>query len=211
MLGALEAKAVSRIARQCGAEWKPVHSAVLGCLLAYRSRRGGISWPPRQVIAEFVHASERTVDRAISRLVAWGAIERQRPRATSTQRFGTAQYTFLFELPQIEEKPCEKIEENSRAMRQNATEPCDKIEAPIRKEALSTKASIKSKGPPPKYSQQDFDERDWRQLNREINRLREAAAGTGLGGAGEECFKIACQRAGLGLRRGYELWERMTV
>jgi hypothetical protein len=64
----------------------------------------------------------------------------------------------------------------------------------------------------PTYTQRDFDERDWRKLNQEINMLRESNLGlSGTGGGGEERFKVACQRAGISVRRGYEIWEKMMA
>jgi hypothetical protein len=138
MLGALEVKAIARVAAQHRSEWKPIHAAVMGCLIAHRNRRTEQCSPHRKDIAAHCGVSERTVDRIVDQLKEWGAIERQQLRALSSQRFRTAQYTFLFNLPEppaveeptgkivdgSEEKtgPCDKI---NRAVRQNQGEPCD--------------------------------------------------------------------------------------
>lgn len=98
MLGALEVKRLTRLATERGSEWKGIHTSVLSCLLAHRHRQSGHSWPAREVIASYCRVSPRTVDRAIAKLVEWGAIEKQRPRLVSGQ-FQSAQYAFLFELP----------------------------------------------------------------------------------------------------------------
>ena len=99
MQGALEVKAISRLATQRGAEWKPLHTAVMGCLLAHRNRGTGHCWPDRRTIAKYCNVSERTVDRTLSQLVAWGAIEKQQPKAMAGGHFRPRQFTFLFSLP----------------------------------------------------------------------------------------------------------------
>ena len=99
MLGALEVKRVTRWAAQRGAEWKMIHTAVISCLLAHCNRQTGHCWPARKAIAAYCHVSERTVDRAIVKLIEWGAIKKQQPRGVSTGHFGSRQYVFLFELP----------------------------------------------------------------------------------------------------------------
>jgi hypothetical protein len=126
MLGALEVKAITRLARERGAEWKPIHTAVMGCLLAHHNRRSGHCWPRRKDIAEHCNVCERTIDRAIARLTAWGAIERMQPKAASSQQFRPAQYVFRFVLPpgnpQDVQKPCELVDKNCAYL----PEPCDK-------------------------------------------------------------------------------------
>ena len=112
MLGALEVKAITRLARKYGADWKPLHTAVLGCLLAHRNRRTGHCWPRRKDIAAYSNISERTVNRIMAQLTAWGAIERAAAEDCCRSHVRPAQYTFLFELPQSVEKPCE-LEEKS--------------------------------------------------------------------------------------------------
>src|SRR6202034_3067995 len=106
MLGALEVKAIARLAREHRDEWKPLHTAVMGCLLAHRNRRSGRCFPERRLIAAHCNVSESTIDRAIAQLVTWRAIERQQPRAVSSQQFRESQYSFLFELPQTVENSC---------------------------------------------------------------------------------------------------------
>lgn len=102
-------KRLTRLAAARGREWKGVHTSVLSCLLAHRNRATGHSWPARAVIASYCRVSERTVDRAIEKLVAWGAIEKQQPRAVMDGQFRPAQYAFLFELPAATAKsPCDK-------------------------------------------------------------------------------------------------------
>jgi hypothetical protein len=272
MLGALEVKAISRFAAQHRAEWKPVHTAVLQGLLAHRNRRTGRCFPERRVLAANCNVSERTIDRILDQLTAWGAIERQQPRAVSSQQFREAQYTFLFELPQSAEnavdsqgKSCadqpSRASNSGGAVRQNSAEPCVRIEGAVRQNRGPNKEEGKDhevkdptqrergEAPPPpqpqnendeifqvvaspelqkmhdefwaemdeeeskpRYTQQDFDERDWRKLNHQISMMREASVGNpGGGGSGEERFKQACQRAGISPRRGYELWERMMA
>jgi len=124
MLGALEVKVIARLAAQHGSAWKPLHTAVMSCLLAHRNRRTGNCWPERKAIASYCGRSVRTVDRAVDQLVAWGAIKRQQPRAVSSQRFREAQYVFLFELPSATSSRATK---SAGAVRQNQPEPCDKI------------------------------------------------------------------------------------
>jgi hypothetical protein len=166
MLGALEVKAISRLVREHRAEWKPLHTAVMNCLLAHRNRRSGSCFPERKLMAAHANVSERTVDRALAQLVAWGAIEREQPRAVSGQQFRQVQYSFLFELPQAadivcesEEKSCAKqpgrATKSGGAVRQNRGEPCDKIDGAIRKEG---KDLMQGKGgsnttPPRNFSQ----------------------------------------------------------
>src|SRR2546423_14306767 len=103
-LGALEVKAVSRTARRLGAAWKPLHAAVLSCLLAHRNRRG-LSWPPQSVTAEFANVDPRTIARATDDLIAWGLIAKERPRALSSGQLRNNQYTFLFPLEKISDSP----------------------------------------------------------------------------------------------------------
>ena len=224
MLGALEVKAISRLAGQHGSEWKPLHTAVLGCLLAHRNRRTGSCFPERRLLAAHCNVTERTIDRTLDQLRAWGAIERQQPRALASQQFREAQYTFLFELPAVEktcEYPPSRATNSGIAVRQIQAEPCDKIGVPIRKEEKDLEAKDqkgKATAPPtrkfhsdacPEYTQQDFDERDWRVLNREIALIRESTVGNGSNG--EDNFSRACQRAGISVRRGYELWKKMMA
>ena len=130
MLGALEVKAISRLAAKHGRQWKPLHTAVMGCLLAHRNRRSGYCWPRRKDIAGYCNISERTVNRIVAQLAGWGVIERQQPRAVTTRAYGPAQYAFLFELPQSElpqpglpqpvEKPCANPENSSEPWDKNA-------------------------------------------------------------------------------------------
>lgn len=331
MLGALEVKAITRFAKQHGSDWKPVHTAVLQGLLAHRNRRTGRCFPERRLLAANCNVSESTIDRTIAQLTAWGAIERQQPRALSSQQFREAQYTFLFELPQTAENPCELPRKNcadqtSRAsnfggaVRQNPGEPRVTNSGAVRQNRGPNKEEVKDlevkdplqsekgEAPPPDeifqvvaspelqkmhdefweemeesqkqwdalpkgqrltqtmdqiraarqgngnahndpcyeeeqvfflaiaglsitedearrllagegynaptpakpcYTQRDFDERDWRKLNRELDLIRNASVGDGS--SGEARFKVACQRAGISPRRGYELWERMMA
>lgn len=193
MLGALEVKAITRLAARHGRDWKPIHTAVMGCLLAHRNRRSGHCWPRRKDIAAHCNVSQRTIDRAMARLTAWGAIERQQPKAVSSGTFRPSQCTFLFELPLSElpqsvEKPCGLEEKNC----ENPPKPCAKNEgsrAPKTGVAVrhpgvarnkevrerSEGKDLKGKGAEPparelsnypisQYSKRDFDERDLRKM-----------------------------------------------
>jgi hypothetical protein len=283
MLGALEVKAITRFAAQHPAEWKPLHTAVLQGLLAHRNRRTGRCFPERRLLAAHCNVSERTIDRTLDQLTAWGAIERQQPRAVTSQQFREVQYVFLFELPQAAENACDSQEKSCadqpgratksrRAVRQNHAEPCDKNGRAVRQNRGANKEEGKdlegkdqiqrergSDRPPrsepslnqtlrgtddgrtqsrcqtcgaqlwrrldgkglicyqcpnvtkPQYEQRDFDERDWRKLNHEIAMLQEASVGNWSKDSGEERFKVACQRAGISPRRGYELWGKMMA
>ena len=118
-----------RVAAEHRSEWKPLHTAVMSCLLAHRNRRTGDCYPRREVIAAFSNASVRTVDRAMLQLAFWGVIEREQPKAVSSGEFRPAQYTFLFPLSASEEgsnespNPCDKI---GGTVRQKQASPCDK-------------------------------------------------------------------------------------
>ena len=97
MFGALELKAVNRFAAQ-HPEWRPIHTAVIGCLLAHRHPHSKQCTPSRRLVAESCGTSERTVDRAIAQLKSWGAIKTSQLKLFGNS-WGPAQYTFLFELP----------------------------------------------------------------------------------------------------------------
>jgi hypothetical protein len=99
LLGALLVKRLTRLAAEHGREWRSIHTAVLSCLLAHRTRDGRCSWPARKVIASYCRVTERTVDRAIVKLVTCGAIEKQQPRAIAGGKFLPMQYSILFEIP----------------------------------------------------------------------------------------------------------------
>src|SRR5579863_8025129 len=92
MLGALEVKKIVRMAAARGAAWKTVHSAVMSCLLAHHNRQTGHCWPDRKLIATFCCRSVRTVDRIIVKLVAWGCLEKQQPKALASGQFRPCQY-----------------------------------------------------------------------------------------------------------------------
>jgi hypothetical protein len=156
VLGHLEVKAISRLAAQRGPEWKPIHTAVMGCLLAHRNRRTGSCFPERRLLAAHCNVKERTIDRVLAQLTEWGAIERHQLRTVSSQKFREAQYTFLFELPSIGENPSESGDKNcankpSRAtnsggaVRQKQAEPCDKNGGLIRKKGKIWKGKIEGK------------------------------------------------------------------
>jgi len=61
----------------------------------------------------------------------------------------------------------------------------------------------------PRYTQADFDARDWRKLNQELNLLREASVGSGGADDWRSRFALACQRAGISVRRGEDLFRTM--
>jgi hypothetical protein len=202
MLGAIEVKAISKIAARHGA-WKPVHSAVLGCLLAHRNRRSSLCCPSRQTIAAFAGVSERTVDRVLSQLRGWQAISAETGRSLNQQTYAATQYSFLFELPaenspaenpvienevvrNFAQEPCAKIDE-SRAPKSG--EPCAKIGVAVRQNEGCNKeeGKVPSKNlreglsePPPiksKFNQWDFDERDTRKLHAALESLHRATEG----------------------------------
>ena len=219
VLGALEVKAIGRLVALHPHEWKPLHTAVLGCLLAHRNRRTGSCFPERRLLAAYCSVTERTIDRTLAQLTAWGAIEREQPRALTSQQFREAQYTFLFVLPKVL-KTCETNCENPPSRATFSAEPCDISEGAVRhfrggnkeeeKDLEAKEQSTKGEAPPPpKFTQHDFDERDWRKLNREIATIREAGIGGGGNRDGPDNFSIACQRAGISVRRGHELWRNM--
>ena len=312
-------KAIARVAAQHSSEWKPIHAAVMGCLVAHRNRRTEQCSPRRKDIAAHCGVSERTIDRVIAQLEEWGAIRRHQLKALSSREFRPAQYTFLFSLPQADsaqhvedpggktvdqEEPCDKF---GGAVRQNEGGPCDKNDTAIRKEAfkiLSSKEQsekgvpskfshsklqpptpdcpdchgngwkmiesgkaaercectrlapegfgfyVAGRGatvddlremglteeeakaqvahhreleaaknelieshsqPQPSYTQQDFDERDWRKLQKEIDSMREASIGSAEQTQPVAFFRRACERAGISTRRGHELYAKMLA
>jgi hypothetical protein len=149
MFGALEVKIISRLAGQ-HSEWKPLHSAVLGCLLAHRNRQGQ-SWPEQKTIAAFCAVSIRTIGRVLTELSDWGAIQQRQLRALSSQQLGPAQYVFLFTLPQSVEEKMAPSDKSTRAVGQIQAEPSDKIEGAIRKKHQDLKPERAEAGtsPPP--------------------------------------------------------------
>jgi hypothetical protein len=100
VFGAQEVKSVSRFARENSAKWKPIHSAIVGCLMAHTNKQSGLCCPSRKLIAEHCNVSERTVDRAISQLREWGAIKTVRLKLQE-KVYGPAQYTLLFDQRDI--------------------------------------------------------------------------------------------------------------
>jgi hypothetical protein len=221
MLGALEVKTISRLAAKHGRQWKPLHTAVMGCLLAHRNRRSGYCWPRRKDIAGYCNISERTVNRIVAQLAGWGVIERQQPRAVTTRAYGPAQYAFLFELPQSVDNPCENPNEpwaknaQSRGpkMPRAVGQSCD----PRNKERRerSEGKDLKGKGALPsqqfsRFSQTDFDERDLRKMAKAYEQLlRRNSEGwcRGSGMTVRQMFEYACECAGVTIARGLELEE----
>lgn len=129
MLGALEVKAVNRLAALHAGEWKIIHTAVIDCILAHHNRRTGLCWPERKAIASHCNVSERTVDRAIAKLLAWGAIERLQPRSLASGQFRPRQFTFQFELPRDTQVSHGRETKSGVTVGQN--EGCNKEEAKI--------------------------------------------------------------------------------
>jgi hypothetical protein len=226
MLGALEVKAISRLAAKMGAEWKPLHSSILGCLLAHRNRHSGNCWPKRRLIAAHSNVSERTVDRAIEQLVRWGALARQQPRAAG-QQFLEAQYSFLFEIPTAVENrcefevkscanhpaPCDKI---TVGRAPNSAAPCDKIEGVIRKEGKDLEGKDRKGQTPPLqngagYSKADFDARDLRKMAEATKFWCDGnpdGRSRASGATQRRIFELICERAGITIERGLELEAR---
>jgi hypothetical protein len=223
MLGAVEVKVISRLAAQHGREWKPVHTSVMDCLLAHRNRRTGDCRPHRRTIAAHCNVSERTIDRALEQLVAWGAIDRLQPKAVASRQFRAAQYVFLFEIPQPVENLCES-EDKSCA---NQPEPCAKIEGgratkstgavrqnrgANKEEAKDLEGKDQKRGSPrlSEFSQKDFDERDLRKMAEAWRYLAERVSPERTRGSGmtpREMFEVACELAGITIARGIELEE----
>lgn len=217
MLGALEVKIVRHVAAQRPG-WKPLHTAVLSCLLAHRNRQGQ-AWPMQELIAGFCRVSERTARRALTQLLDWGVIKPGQLRAVSSQKFGPVQYLFLFTLPQVVEENAGPSANLDRAVGQNHPEPSAKIECAIRKKPKDLKPERAEGDPSPKFerstnrsrpSQQDFDERDWRRLNREIDTMREAGVGSADESDPVALFRQACARAGISTQRAADLQRKMA-
>lgn len=138
MFGAQEVKSVSRFARENSAKWKPIHSAIVGCLMAHTNKQSGLCCPSRKLIAEHCNVSERTVDRAISQLREWGAIKTVRLKLQE-KVYGPAQYTLLFD--QLDTKTI--WQRDTALSRSNATKTGDQRDRKTirqRDTALSTKA-----------------------------------------------------------------------
>jgi hypothetical protein len=232
MLGALEVKAIRRLVLEYGSQWRPVHAAVMACLLAHRNRRSGNCWPHRKDVAEYCNVSLSTVDRALARLTAWGAIERMQPRAVSSQQFRPAQYTFLFPLPQSVQKACESEDKTC----ENQPEPCVKTggsraskqggavrhlgDARNKEVRERSKGKdLKGKGSPrgedyeiakSRNSKQPAwrDERDLRMWAMAWRKLakRDASGATACAGMSpRQIFEAACSIAGVTIARGLEL------
>lgn len=190
MFGAMEVKSVSRFVREHASEWRPIHSALVGCLLAHRNNRSQRCCPSRASLAKHVNVSERTVDRAMAQLRAWGAIEMTQPRLLSGQ-MGPRQYTLAlaFEpppqdiavsLPPRDISPQDRAVSAPRDKAVSATgrqKPGDKAvtaEAKAFEFEAEFEAKGGSRGHPPKpnrASQSDFDERDLRKLTAELATL----------------------------------------
>lgn len=194
MLGALEVKIVARLARQF-AEWRPAHTAVMYCLLAHRSLRADKCWPEQDTIAKSCAMSGRAVRRVIADFRDWGVLGTEQIKAVSSRKFGPAQYVFHFNLPHSVD---ESGGPTAKTVGQNRTG--------NKEEAKRSKASNKGA---PQFSQTDFDERDWRLLQRQMNNLSEACVGSSTeDGTG---FRKACERAGISTRRGKELYKKMLA
>jgi DNA-binding transcriptional MocR family regulator len=199
----------------------------MACLLAHHNRRTRHCWPHRRDIAAYCGVSERTVNRVMAKLTAWGAIERQQPRAVSSQQFRPAQYTFLFPLPQPEQKSCESEEKNC----ENQPEPwaknggsrgpkmgvavghsCDprNKERRERSKGKDLRERAQSQNPPPRFSQPDFNERDlrkWSNAWREVFKHNAEGRTMCSGMSVREVFETACTMAGVTIERGLELDE----
>lgn len=95
MFGALEAKTVTALVAQHRATWKPAHTAILDCLLAYRNPKSGLCCPDQQTIASHLNVCRRTVLRHLAELELWGVLRTKRkPRVAN-------QYAILFALPAV--------------------------------------------------------------------------------------------------------------
>ena len=212
MLGALEVKRVTRVATERGPAWKSIHTAVLSCLLAHRNHKTGHCWPARAVIARFCRSSERTVDRAIAKLIEWGAIERQQPRALAGGTFAPVQYAFLFELPPCDKNASSRATKTQLAVRQKPRR--NKEEAKDLEQAQRSKASggRGSSPRPGRFQQSDFDERDLRLLgaaNRQFDKLREASVGAFSHWTEESIYAWLSMQAGLMPARIKQLEEQV--
>ena len=98
MLGALEARVISRLAAQHAREWQPIHSAIVAYLKAHHNRRTGECFPDRDKIAAFCNVHPRTVDRQIERLRSWNLIEPRKERKRSPNgTYEVTQYRLLFD------------------------------------------------------------------------------------------------------------------
>lgn len=160
MQGALEVKAISRLATQRGAEWKPLHTAVMGCLLAHRNRGTGHCWPDRRTIAKYCNVSERTVDRTLSQLVAWGAIEKQQPKAMAGGHFRPRQFTFLFSLPvgqSCVSRPRDKAVSHGRETKSGSTVRQNGMRNKEEEKDLKQEKDQRPKAPPEMQTSFDFE------------------------------------------------------
>ena len=63
----------------------------------------------------------------------------------------------------------------------------------------------------PVFGQGDFDARDWRKLQRELSNMREASIGARGRADPETFFRVACERAGISVIRGEQLYGRMVT
>lgn len=189
MFGAREVKSVSRFVQEHARAWRPIHSAILGCLLAHRNHQSQRCDPSRALLAQHCNVSERTIDRAVAQLRAWGAIATSQPRMVG-RNFARTQYTLLFE--QAEGAPCDKAvslsarDNGDASVRQKPGVACDSsvrqtaCDKAVSTEAFESRSSIEAqeegkgeataphKKPNSNFSQTDFDERDMRKLTEEL-------------------------------------------
>jgi hypothetical protein len=210
MLGALEVKIVARLARQHAPEWKALHTAVMYYLLAHRRLSADRCWPEQSTIAASCNVTVRTVGRVVARFRDWGLLHSGQIRAVASGKVGPAQYVFHFNLPQSVEEKGGPSDKKCLTVRQNRTR--NKEEA---RRSKAKRTGAEERRPPQNYTQQDFDERDWRKLQREIDLMREAGVGSAEAADAEShqvaLFRIACERAGISTRRGKELYRRMLA
>ena len=218
MLGALEVKTVIALAQQHQEKWKPLHTAILDCLLAHRNPQSGKCCPSQEVIASHSNAGMRTVQRAIAELEIWGIIS-----ASQLRRTAPNQYEINFApvaAPQqltleLERRPA--TVGGPRPAKNPVGGPptvADRSSIEAQEEAKGEKRAGKPPAPlnSSTYAQSDFDARDWRVLQREISNMREATLGVRKAELvnPKEFFRIACTRAGISVDRGSKLYRQMA-
>jgi Helix-turn-helix domain len=101
LLGALEAKAMLRLARERGKDWTPVHAAILSFILAHHNRKTGYCSPRQNEIATFCNVSVRTVKRYTAELRDWGALRVEQAKSLSEKTFCENQYAFGFPVENL--------------------------------------------------------------------------------------------------------------
>lgn len=72
MLGAMEAKVVTRMAADHFGEWRPVHAAVIDFLFSHFNSDSRQCNPSKNTIAGHCGCSVKTVDRVVKQLNIWG-------------------------------------------------------------------------------------------------------------------------------------------